>query len=282
MLTPPPLHADALLAELHASVSAALGAQEVERLQVARAVLGLFFTGVQLDNGIVGLCATPLKSIPQAVCCPSSAQAMPVPGKLIGRSAAELLQDLYRPQALRRTLAIATLNALAETLWQRDGPPPGVRVQAGDAFDALAIAPGERVALVGAFPPYMRRLRQAGQPFTVLELDPATLKAEELPYYRPAHQAPEVLAQCDALITTGTTLVNDSLDGLLAHLRPGARAAVVGPSATLLAAPFARRGVRVVGGTRVLQPQGLLDLLAEGGSGYHFFDKAVQRVCLCW
>ena len=272
---------DSLLAELHADVLDALGTSAVEHLRIARAVLGIFFTGVQLDNGVGGLCATPVKSVPEAVCCPSSARAMPVPGRIAGRSAAEVLRDLYRPQDLRRALAIATLNALAETLWQRDGPPPGARVVAGDAFDALAIAPSQRVALVGAFPPYLRALRRSGQPFHVLELDPATLKPEELPFFAPAERAPEVVAEADVLITTGTTLVNGTLDGLLRHLRRGAQAAVVGPTATLRAAPFARRGVTVVGGTRVHAPAELLDLLAEGGSGYHFFGQSVERICLC-
>ncbi|MBS0293143.1 MAG: DUF364 domain-containing protein [Proteobacteria bacterium] len=272
---------DGLLAELHADVRDALGQETLAQLRVARAVVGIFFTGVQLENGVGGLCATPIKSVPEAVCCPSSALAMPVPGRIAGRSAAEVLQDLFRPQDLRRALAIATLNALAETLWLRDGPPPGARVVAGDAFDALAIAPGERVALVGAFPPYLRALRRSGQPFHVLELDPATLKPEELPFFVPAERAPEIVAQADVLITTGTTLVNGTLDDLLRHLRPGAKAAVVGPTATLRAAPFARRGATVVGGTRVHAPAELLDLLAEGGSGYHFFGKSVERVCLC-
>ncbi|MFC4621386.1 Rossmann-like domain-containing protein [Comamonas nitrativorans] len=279
MLNPVATHS--LLAELHADVRDTLGARALDRLRIQRAVLGIFFTGVQLDNGVGGLCATPIKGVPEAVCCPSSALAMPVPGRIAGRSAAEVLQDLYRPQDLRRALAIATLNALAETLWQHDGPPPGARVVEGDAFDALAIALGQRVALVGAFPPYLRALRRSHQPFHVLELDPTTLKPEELPFYAPADRAPEIVAQADVLITTGTTLVNGTLDDLLSHLRPGAQAAVVGPTATLRAAPFARRGATVVGGTRVLAAAELLDLLAEGGSGYHFFGKSVERICLC-
>lgn len=270
---------DGLLADLHATVVDRLG-REAETLALERAVLGIFFTGVKLDNGVGGLCATPIKSIPQAVCCPSSANAMPTPGKISGKSVARVLDDLYRPQDLRRALAIAALNALAETLWLRDGPPQGAELRDGDAFDALPISPGQRVALVGAFPPYMRELRRRGQPFNILELDPATLKPEEIPYYVPADRAPEVLPRADVLITTGTTLINGTLDGLLRLLRPGAEAAVIGPTATLVAEPFARHGVTVVGGTRVLAPDELLDLLAEGGSGYHFFGKAVERVTL--
>lgn len=268
-----------LLAELHATVLERLGA-EAQTLTLERAVLGIFFTGVKLSNGAGGLCATPVKSVPEAVCCPSSAKAMPVPGKIAGRRAVDVLDDLYRAQDLRRALAIATLNAVVESLWLRDGPPKGTVLSDGDAFEALPIAPGQRVALVGAFPPYMRELRRRGQPFNVLELDPATLRPEELPYYIHGAQAPEVIPLADVFITTGTTLINGSLDGLLRLLRPGAEAAVIGPTATLIAEPFARRGVTVLGGTRVRAPDELLELLAEGGSGYHFFGKTVERVTL--
>lgn len=275
-LAPP----NSLLAELHSEVIERLG-HEAKTLQIERAVLGIFFTGVKLDNSAGGLCATPIKSVPEAVCCPSSAKAMPIPGKITGRKALDVLDDLYRTQDLRRALAIATLNALAETLWLRDGPPAGATLRNGDAFDALAIAADQQVALVGAFPPYMRELRRRGQKFNVLELDMSTLKPDELPYYIPADRAPEVIPRADVFITTGTTLVNGSLDGLLRLLRPGAQAAVIGPTATLLVEPYAKRGVTVVGGTRVREPDVLLELLAQGGSGYHFFDKAVERVTLC-
>lgn len=268
-----------LLADLHATVIERLG-REAETLTIERAVLGIFFTGVKLDNGAGGLCATPIKSVPEAVCCPSSAAAMPIPGKIRGRFALQVLDDLYRPQDLRRALAIATLNALAETLWRRDGPPAGVEVLDGDAFDALAIEPGQRVALVGAFPPYLRELRRRGQPFNVLEMDPATLKPEEMQFYVPAERAPDVVPQADVFITTGTTLINGTLDGLLRLLKPGAQAAVIGPTATLVAEPYRRRGVTAVGGTRVREPDELLDRLAEGGSGYHFFGRTVERVTL--
>ncbi|MBN9463937.1 MAG: DUF364 domain-containing protein [Burkholderiales bacterium] len=268
-----------LLAELHRAVAERLG-PELDALRVERAVLGLFFTGVKLVNGVGGLCATPIRSVPEAVCCPSSARAMPTPGKLAGKPVRELLDDLYRGLDLRRALAIATLNALAETLWQRDGLAPGVVQHEGDAFEELDIPAGARVALVGAFPPYMRELRRRHQPFNVLEMDPATLKPDEMPYYVPADRAPEVVPHADVFITTGTALVNGSLDGLLHLLRPGAEAAVVGPTATLFTPPYVRRGVTVLGGTRVTDPDTLLEMLAEGGSGYHFFEKSVTRVTL--
>lgn len=268
-----------LLHAVRDSILAGLGA-EVDRLRVERAVIGVFFTAVKLENGAAGLCATPIKSVPEAVCCPSSAKAMPTPGKLSGKPVRRLLDDLDQPLGLRRALAVAALNALAETLWLRDGPPANAQVRMGEAFDALELRAGERVALVGAFPPYLRALRAGKQPFHVLELDPSTLKPDELPFYVPADRAHEIVPQADVLVTTGTALLNGSLDGLLEMLRPGAEAAIIGPTATLASGPYADRGVTVVGGTRVVAPDELLDTLAEGGSGYHFFEKSVERVTL--
>ena len=55
---------------------------EFENITIERAVFGLFFSGVKLSTGQGGICFTPVKEMPEAVCCPSSARAMPLSGKL--------------------------------------------------------------------------------------------------------------------------------------------------------------------------------------------------------
>lgn len=268
-----------LLSVLQQQVECALGTS-IGQLRVQRVVFGVFFTAVLLDNGVAGLAATPLKDIPAAVCCPSSAQAFSMSGKLAGKPVADLLRDLQQPLSLRRTLALAVLNALAETLLQRDGPPAGWQISEGDSFSAVRIAATDKVLLVGAFGPYIRALRKAGQDFRVLEQDPATLRSDEMAYYVPAVQAGDVLPWADVLIVTGTTLLNGSLGGLLDARRPGGEVALVGPSVPLLAEPLAERGVTLLGGVRVGDAPGTLDLLAEGASGYHLFERTVSRVNL--
>lgn len=272
--------ASSLLQDLHAETMTRLG-DAAGTLKIERAVVGLFFTGVLLDNGTCGLSASPIKDIPAAVCCSSSLSALPAPGKLRGRPVLDALKDLDpRVGPMRRTLAIATLNALIETLWRRDGPPGDADISAGDACDVLMPQPGEKAVLVGAFTPYMRAFRREGRDYRVLEMDPATLKPEELPHYAPADTAPDVVPWGDILISTATTMINDTLDGLLALARPDTRIAIIGPTAPLLPGPYRARGVRIVGGTRVRDGEALLDLLSEGASGYHFFEKQADRINL--
>jgi uncharacterized protein len=43
---------------------------------------------------------------------------------------------------------------------------------------------------------------------------------------------------------------------------------------------FLRRGADVLGTVRITDPEAFLDILAEGGSGYHFLGRSGQKVVL--
>jgi uncharacterized protein (DUF4213/DUF364 family) len=268
-----------ILRETLAAIPEILG-PALDSITVERAVIGLFFTGVKLSNGIAGACATPIKTIPEAVCCPSSAMAMPFPGKLRGRPALDLAREALGENGIRRAVGIAAMNALADTCW-RHRPHPEAELRLGiDAFDATEIHQGDNVVVVGAFVPFLRELKRRHQPFLVLEQDPATLKADELPFFRPAEEAGTVVPQADVLLITGTTLINDTLEELLGLAKPTARVTMVGPTVSLLPDAFLRRGADILGTVRITAPDAFLELLAEGGSGYHFLGRSAQKVVL--
>ncbi len=111
-------------------------------------------------------------------------------------------------------------------------------------------------------------------------MDAATLKPDELAHFRPAEEASHVVPSADVVLITGTTLLNDTLENLLALCQPKARVVMVGPTVGLYPDAFLRRGVDVLGGLRVTAPDVFLDVLAEGGSGYHFFGRSAEKVVL--
>jgi uncharacterized protein (DUF4213/DUF364 family) len=223
---------------------------------------------------------TPIKSILEAVCCPSSAMAMPFPCKLRGRRAADLAHEALSGHGIRRAVGIATVNALADCCWQRR-PHPDVELRHGiDAFDTTDIRNGDRMVIVGAIVPFLKELKRRGQAFLVLEQDAATLKADELPYFRPAEQAAEILPDADVVLITGSTLVNNTLEDLLALTRRDAPVTVVGPTVGMLPDAFLARGADVLGCVRITDPDAFLELLAEGGSVYHFFGRSAQKLVL--
>lgn len=272
----------AILNETIAAVTDILG-RELDAIAVERAVIGLFFTGVKLTSGpgiaVGGTCATPRDAIPGDICCPVTARAAGYQ-LLAGRPAAELMRDALAPYGLRRAVGIATLNALAELAWRRR-PSPGVELLPGiDAFEATEFHDGDRVVLVGAFIPFLKELKRRRQPFLILEHNPAALKPEEMPFYRHADLAPAIVPDADVLLITGSTLLNDTLEDLLALARPGARITVVGPTVGMLPDAFVARGVDILGSVRVIRPDAFLDLLAEAGSAPHFLGHSAEKIVL--
>lgn len=268
-----------ILQETYHQIERTLGAPLFD-LKVERVVIGLFFTGVKLNNGQAGVCYTPIKTIPEAVCCPSSARAMPASGRLRGASAVTLVDDMWDGSAITKALGIATLNALSATCWRINAPADYAIEQGVDALDNLDLSDDQHVVVVGALAPFLKVLKRRGRPYRVLELDPSTLKPDEMPFYAPAGQAGIEVPRADLLVATGTSLINDTLEDLLALARPDATVVVVGPTAGMLPDAFFRRGVDVLGGVWVNDPDSLLDVLSEAGSGYHFFGRSAERIVI--
>lgn len=268
-----------ILAETAERVLEILG-PGLDEIKVERVVFGLFFSGVKLSDGSGGLAFTPIKEIPQAVCCPSSAQAMPLSGRLLERPIRRYLEDLGSANILNKTLALAVLNALSFSAWQAR-PARGYEIiQGRDAFDEAVIPPDGQTVVIGALAPMLRRLLKLGADFKVLEQDPATLKPAELAHYLPAERAAEVLPRAQLLVITGVTILNDTLPELLKMARPGVEIIVTGPTASMLPEAFFERGVSCLGGIMVTKPDELLDLIGQAGSGYHFFGKSAERLII--
>lgn len=254
--------------------------ERMDDVTVERVVVGVFFTGVKLSTGHGGICATPIKSIPEAVCCPSSAQAMPHSGRLRERSIRAYVADALGDRPMRKALGIAVVSALS-ALANDVCPQPGYTVTRGvDAVDLLPLSESGNVVIVGALTPYLRALKQVGQPFRVIEMDPRTLKPDELPFFVPVEETDRVVPWADTLIITGTTLINGTIEHLLELARPEATVVVLGPTVSILPDALFSRGVDISGGDMVTDPDRLLDILAEGGSGYHFYGKGADRIAV--
>lgn len=265
-----------ILMEAAEIVKARLG-NEVEGLTIDRLVIGLFFTGVKLASGFAGMSFTPTKDIPDAVCCPSSVGRAFDPVRVSGTKVTEILSSLTSPEPIRRAVSVATLNALS-AMCRSKGLTGGYRErERADAQDYIKIHSESSVAVFGAIIPVMRMLKKRGGTWWIIEQDSKTLKDDELGHYVPWGQSDEIVKKADALIITGVSLLNNTLDPILSLARPGVEVAVMGPTASMVPEPMFRHGVRIVGGVRVKRPDELLNVLASGGSGYHLFDEIAMR-----
>lgn len=248
---------------------------ELDKITVERAVFGLFFTGVKLSNGDAGVSYTPLKALSSAVCCPSSAATMPRAGKLTGMPVSYYFEDMFKGGELKKTFGIAVINALTHAYEENYDIEYGK-----DPVDHLGLEEGSFTVVVGALVPYIKYLKKNKRDFAILELDPSVLKQDELQYHVSGKEADEAVSKADYLIITGVTLINDTLEDILSKAKDDCEIAVVGPTISMYPEPLFKRGVEHIGGVKVTDADRLLDVLSEGGSGYHFFGKSAEKITL--
>lgn len=220
-------------------------AHAAAKARIADVRIGLGYSAVRLDNGNAGLAWTPPRSS-------GGCSHLPMAGSLVGRPAEELLQMLAMEQPLLRALGLATANALLASL-------PLPKTSKEEVLDGLQITAQDHVVMVGYFGPLVKRLQQSGCRFDIIELDSS----------RPGVLTPQqgrlVLAECSVAILTGTSLVTGTCDELLADLRHPREAVLLGPSAPFCAQAFAGTPLTRIAGARVVDPDGVLQVVSEGG-----------------
>jgi hypothetical protein len=164
-----------------------------------------------------------------------------------GRELAEMALSAHPTQA---SVGVAAINALLprqSQLWSED-----------NAEEVIARhGKGKRVVLVGRFP-FVPRLRQRVGELIVLEQDPG-------PDDLPAEMAPQALPTAQVAAITGMTLINHTLEGLLALCPPEAFVIVLGPSTPLTPLLF-DHGVDILSGAVVTAIEPVLRIVSQGGN----------------
>ncbi len=241
-------------------------------------VIGIFFTGVKLSTGYGGCAFTPAGEIPEAVCCPTSAARMPAAGHFVGKKVSEIINFSLDPNVLKSAIGIATLNALSHWVIESGNQKESVPIKDRDGYDLLNIQPHETVSLVGAFHPYIRRLKSAGNPFYIIEKNRHALRPDEMKHFRPESEMKTAIANSQVILLTGTTIVNQTVDHILSWINNGKRTAIVGPTASLIPDAFYKRGVTVMAGIHIFNPDRMLEILKQGVSAYHLLRESAQKI----
>ncbi len=249
-----------------------------EPATVADVRIGVFYTAAALATGETGAAFTP-RDQADTVCCPRSAAAAPQAGRLAGQDAWALCREATNPNSLRRAVGVAVLNALSARALARAGVPGGALLPGVDALQAAGVGADDRVAMVGAFVPFIKTLKGRVAELWVVDSHRDALKGDEMPFWRSPEEALAVLGAASVVVITGSALVEGGLDALLAASRGARRVVLAGPTASAWPRPFFERGVHVLGGIRVRDGRALLQVVSEGGSGY-FFDNVAEKVCI--
>lgn len=210
------------------------------------------FCAVQLDDGCIGIAFTLFDDTLESLYRRDLATAFR------GRAAVDVVAGYGSDDGALRALGLATINALTQRLFARAGFVPDAAI---DSFGTLSLAAGDRLGMVGFFPPLVAKARALGIPVTVLELK-AELVREE-PGLTVTLDAGR-LAGCNKIVSTSTLLLNDTFELLAPRFRAAQAVALVGPTAGCLPDPLFAAGVTAVGGSRVVAADEFLARCAAG------------------
>ena len=183
------------------------------------------------------------------------------PGQLETLAARELAALVASPSQVERSIGLAAINALLPRL-----PDAWVDLNAEEVI-AGAGADGT-VAMVGHFP-FTERLRSRVRELWVLELDPRGADV-------PAERAPEIIPRADVLAITSVTLLNHTLDDLLALRRDDALVILMGPS-TPMSPLLYDWGVDILSGSVVTDIDAVRAQLRQG-AGFRQLHKVGVRL----
>lgn len=241
--------------------------------------IGVFYTGVVLSTGHAGMSYTPAQEIPEAVCCPRSHAKMPQAGNLLNFPVTDLMEYALDDNVLKASVGIATINALSAILLEDDHCPYKPSVF-GNALDLIQITGEDTVVMVGAFPPFIKRIQEITKKLFVIEKNPRAAGKGDSVEIEPEARLQEIIPTGTVLIITGVTLVNHTLEPILRLARNARDIVVVGPTASVYPEPLFKRGVTVLGGVRVTNATKMIHLIGEAGSGYDFFEQCAEKIII--
>ncbi len=171
-------------------------------------------------------------------------------GRLIGKDAFELAQLARSDNDVEAAIGIAAVNSLIEIDERRC-----IDLNAADLIEQEGR--GKRVAVVGHFP-FVERLRKTVKELWVLERNPAEGDVAE-------SDMGDIIPEADLVAITGSTFVNRTIEAVLELCSPEAQVIVLGPSTPLSPVLF-DYGVSVVSGTRVVDPDTVLQHVSQGAT----------------
>jgi uncharacterized protein (DUF4213/DUF364 family) len=229
--------------------------------RVAHVNIGLHWTAVIIEVGgqrRCGLASTQHNDHSHGV------PDIPKAGELEALSGLELARFMLESQPTMASVGMAAINALLPKQ-----PETWVTLNAEDVIAEKGA--GKSVVLIGHFP-FVQRLEPKVGSLTVLELEP---RAGDLP----VSAAKDVIPPADVLAITSMTLLNHTLDGLLAYANPDTKVIMLGPTTPLSPALF-HYGIDLLCGSVVTKIDPVISAVRQGANFRQVHRAGVQLVSM--
>ncbi|MFH0975947.1 MAG: DUF364 domain-containing protein [Spirochaetota bacterium] len=191
------------------------------------------------------------------------------PEDFAGKDPQRFALEFGNEDPLKEMISMAAINAVCQHVMKETNFPYDTVT---DSLGLLAVGKGDRIGMVGLFAGLIDTIRKAGAGLIIIEKKESLLeKYRNLPITLDVTQ----LASCNKILCTGVTVLNNSLDNVLANCSPDAFVSVLGPTAGYFPDPLFACGVDVVGGRVVGDSTDFVKRLEQGKR----WEDSTLKIC---
>ena len=191
------------------------------------------------------------------------------PAAFTQKNPQEFALEFGNDNPVKEMISLASINAICQHVMRKTNFAVDY---ATDSLGLLSVAAGDRIGMVGLFSGMIKTIEKAGAELVIIEKKEKLI--QKFPNL-PITLDPRKLNRCNKILCTSTTVLNNTLDEILAHCSPDAFVSIIGPTAGYFPDPLFARGVDVVGGRVVKDGAQFLQILAERKR----WGEATQRTC---
>lgn len=191
------------------------------------------------------------------------------PKPFIGARPEQYAEGFTGSDPIQDMLGLAAINAICQHVMRVTDCTPGA---ATDSLGLMSLEEGDRVGMVGFFPPLLKYMQGSKADLVIVEKNEQLV--DRFPKL-PVTLDVTALRSCNKVICTSTTVLNDSLDEVLQQCTSAEHISVLGPTAGFFPDPLFARGVHVLGGRIVHDGRFLLQLISERKR----WGEATQKLC---
>ena len=222
--------------------------------RIKDAVIGLYYTFVELDDGSGGLSYTNTQG----------GVREDIYKNVIGADSKEISKLLFSSRGLEVSLGAATVNAL---LNKKDNINNYFNL---DILELVEFSEEDNVVLIGYFKIYIDKLKNRVNSITVVEIN--RVIDEEVEVY-PWWAYNVAFKNATKIIISGSTISNHTIDYLIKSLPSNAQTIIVGPTTSLAKKTFKKHGISLIGTALVKKPEKCKEIVKLGGGAKRIFRE---------
>ncbi len=187
----------------------------LEKRTIKDLIVGLTLIACELDNGAVGISYVLREGLPHGC------SRYPWIKELIGAPALQAMDlAIQGTDNIQRGIANSVLNAASQQLVYPNQDSKGVF--------GLDLMPEDRVAMIGYIGGLAKQITATTDQLIIF--DKGLSEDGEQPFLSPMDRQTDLIPTCNIVLISGTAIINNSIDGLLALSSRAKEVVIMGPS----------------------------------------------------